>query len=356
MNLRFLLIFLAAAALLPSCQQQTRQAMRQPGRQLPSGSSVWVGFYNVENLFDTEDDPQKDEIEFLPGTELDWTPEKYLQKLDNLSLAVMAMNNGKGPDLLGLAEVENAQTLDDWTRMSGLKSRGYRYLIEEGPDPRGIDVAFLYDPSLFQYKSHKTFEVVFPQEPGYVSRLILRVDGEINGEPISVIVNHWPSRSGGETESEPRRLAAAKVLVQAIEDRRQEDPNSAFLIMGDFNDDPHNQSVKEILRTEAAIDSVLPEELYNPFAELHNPDSRGTLTYRGKWNLFDQIFLSPNLLDNEGNLEYVLGSAGIHNPDFMQVGGESNSSEMPRRAIYRGEFQERGFSDHFPVFIRLRIP
>lgn len=341
---------------LSGCQTKSRTAVKQQqSPTLPVGTSVWVAFYNVENLFDTDDDPGKDDSEFLPSGELGWKPEVYVQKLDNLTEAVNAMNNGRGPDILGLAEVENAQTLRDWTTMTGLKQRGYEFILEEGPDPRGIDCAFMFDPAIFVYKSHTTEEVEFPAESDYVSRLVLRVDGEISGAPISVIVVHWPSRYGGQVESEPRRLAAARATRKLIEDRWEHTPESDVIVMGDFNDDPSNRSLSEVLAASLEPVSLGNFGFYNPLGNLHEPDSVGTLTYRGKWNLFDQVLVSAHLLDEEGTLEYVDGSAGIHNPEFMQVGGDGYAKDMPRRAIYRGEFQERGFSDHFPVYIRLKV-
>ncbi len=349
------LILICLISQLSSCQKYTQQGKKDQPPRLPAGSTVWTAFYNVENLFDTDDDPGKDDAEYLPGSELDWTPSKYLKKLDNLSLAIMGMNNGKGPDLLGLAEVENAQTLKDWSQMTDLKSRQYQFILEEGPDPRGIDVAFMYDPKVFAYTGHKAYVVDFPEESDYVSRLVLRVDGTIQGDPISVLVNHWPSRYGGATESEPRRMAAAKVARRAMEERAEEVPKAGFLIMGDFNDDPLDRSLIEGLGVKTQLNGLQAEDLYSPHAGLHQPDSVGTLTYRGQWNLFDQIIVSANLLDKKGALEYIPESAGIHNPQFMQVGGDGGSRYAPRRAIYRGEFQENGFSDHFPVYLRLRV-
>ncbi len=352
--LRFLVI--AALISLVGCQKKASSGLNQKASALPSGTSVWVSFYNVENLFDPHDDAGKDDSEFLPGSELDWTAEKYVAKLDHLTQAVTAMNNGKGPDILGLAEVENLQTLEDWTTMTELKSRGYQFVIEEGPDPRGIDCAFMYDPAIFVYKSHEAKEVSFPDEPDYITRLVLKVDGEINGEAISFVVIHWPSRRGGEQESESRRLAAAKATRELIEEEWSDNAGADIIVMGDFNDDPFNRSVTEVLKASTGNAASLgTDEFLNPVGALHDPESIGTLTYRGKWNLFDQVLISQNLTDEDGVLEYVEGSAGIHNPEFMQVGGDGRSKDMPRRAIYRGEFQERGFSDHFPVYVRLRV-
>lgn len=352
----FRILAILLVVFVAGCQKKASSGLNQKAATLPSGTSVWVSFYNVENLFDPHDDAGKDDSEYLPGSELDWTSEKYVAKLDNLTQAVKAMNNGKGPDILGLAEVENLQTLEDWTTMTELKSRGYQFVIEEGPDPRGIDCAFMYDPAIFVYKSHEAKEVAFPEEPGYITRLVLKVDGEINGEAISFVVIHWPSRRGGQEESEFRRVAAAKATRELIEQEWSDNSGTDIIVMGDFNDDPFDKSVAEVLKAKTAdADGLGSDEFLNPVGALHDPESTGTLTYQGKWNLFDQVLISQNLTDEDGVLEYVDGSAGIHNPEFMQVGGDGRSKDMPRRGVYRGEFQERGFSDHFPVYVRLRV-
>lgn len=326
-----------------------------PGKpnEVAGKSEVVIGFYNVENLFDTEDDPIKEDSEFLPEGRYKWTTEKYLKKLDNLALAISNMG-ANGPDILGVAEVENIQVVKDLVQLASLKKRGYEVIVEESEDIRGIDVGLIYDPKVFKYISHKGYDVDFPEEPDYTSRKILVVEGQIKGENLYVIVNHWPSRRGGEDESEVRRITTAKVAKARVEEILAKDPHACIVSVGDYNDDPGNKSIREIMEAQVEAQSVTDAGFYNPVGALHNPDGIGTLTYQGKWNLFDQILVSHGLMaDGKGKLRYQEGSAAIVNEEFMQVGGNGTAKDMPRRSIFRDEFQPEGFSDHFPVYIRL---
>lgn len=336
--------------------KQTNETSVDSGEEMSSekGKSILVAFYNVENLFDTEDEPEKEDGDFLPGGKYQWTNEVYLQKLDNLAAAIHSMGKN-GPDILGITEVENAMVMKDLVQMTELKGRGYEIVHEESEDMRGIDVGFIYDPGIFQYKSHIAYDIDFPLEPDYTSRAVLVVNGKVGKEDISVIVNHWPSRYGGAEESEERRLVLARKVREITTEILAKNPDNGILVMGDFNDDPNNRSLAEVMDATTVKDDLGSREFYNPVGALHRPDDRGTLTYRGKWNLFDQILISKNLLDDgKGKLEYIEHTAGIHAPEFMQVGGDGPAKDMPRRAIYRDEFQKNGFSDHFPVYVRLK--
>ncbi|GAB4412329.1 MAG: endonuclease [Bacteroidia bacterium] len=340
---------LAACRTSPENEQSDDKRLRGG-----SGRGLLIGFYNVENLFDAVDDSLIDEIEFVPGSELDWTEEKYFQKQANMAEAIAAMGE-RGPDVLGVAEVENLHVLEDLVAQEALAGRKYAIVHEESPDLRGIDVALIYDPVQFRYRQHATFRLSFPEEPDYISRDILWVEGEVKGEPLHLIVNHWPSRRDGPEVSEARRMVAARKVAAMVAEIRSRETDPAIVIMGDFNDDPRDRSITEVLMATGDSTQVATGGFYNPMYRLHDPERQGTLTYQGKWNLFDQILLNEDLLDQDGRLVYKQASATIHNPDFMQVGGDGRSKDAPRRAIYRGAFQERGFSDHFPVYLRLHV-
>ncbi|MEO1414039.1 MAG: endonuclease/exonuclease/phosphatase family protein [Bacteroidota bacterium] len=320
---------------------------------LSVGTEIVVGFYNVENLFDTKDNTRKADDDFLPQGRYEWTQDKYVVKLDNLAKAIQSMKGG--PDILGVAEIENRKVLEDLVQRQDLQSKGYRIVHDESPDARGIDVGMLYQPETFQLKDYKAYEVKLPGIADFKTREILMVEGSINETPVYVIVNHWPSRREGQEASEPRRVAAAQKVNQIIQDIQQRDPNPCILIMGDFNDDPQDKSIAEVIGAKQSMGSVENNGFYNPMYNLLDRDSRGTLTYRGKWNLFDQVLVSEDLIHGDEGLQYVEGSTQIHNVDLLKVGGEGRSRQMPRRAIYRGEFKENGFSDHFPVYMRLKV-
>lgn len=321
--------------------------------QKSRAKELCIAFYNVENLFDTSDNPDKIDEDFTPEGRYKWTEAIYQEKLNNLAKAISSINQ-VGPDILGIAEVENRSVVEDLTQMPALKAHGYMVVHEESPDMRGIDVALIYNPKVFTYISHTAHEVVFPQEPDYTSRKVLLVKGKIKKEILYLLVNHWPSRYGGQEESEFRRVTVALKVRSILDEIRKDDPQANLLLMGDFNDDPFNKSISEVLQAQAEPINLAPDALFNAHYLMHQVDSVGTLTYRGKWNLFDQILLSPSLLQPSRKLSYIPQSVGIHRPEFMQVGGDGPAKDMPRRAIYRGEFQKNGYSDHFPVYVRLR--
>ncbi|MEL6131749.1 MAG: endonuclease/exonuclease/phosphatase family protein [Bacteroidota bacterium] len=321
--------------------------------KLPTGTEIVVGFYNVENLFDTKDNMRTADDDFLPQGRYEWTPEKYQVKLDNLAKAIQSMEGG--PEMLGVAEIENRKVLEDLIKCQALQAKGYRIVHDESPDARGIDVGFIYQAQKFQLETYKVYQVDLPGNPDFRTREILMVEGKVNGTPIYVIVNHWPSRREGQAESEPRRVAAAQKVNQIIQEIQKKDPDPCILIMGDFNDDPGDKSIAEVIGAQSKAVSVANNGFFNPMFDLLDRDRRGTLTYRGKWNLFDQVLVSEDLLSGNEGLQYVEGSTKIHSVDLLKVGGDGRSRQMPKRAIYRGEFKENGFSDHFPVYIRLKV-
>jgi len=313
---------------------------------------VYIGFYNVENLFDTEDEAEKIDEDFLPSGRYNWTEDKYQQKL--LQLADVIDELGvNGPDILGLVEVENRQVVEDLAKVGRLSSRGYEVVHEESPDMRGIDVALIYDPGVFTYTRHTTCRINFPTDPDYTTRDVLIVEGTIDGEPLYLFVNHWPSRREGQQESEFRRIRAAMEVKEQIDSILLVQKDANIILMGDFNDDPFNKSMASVLGGKRSVSEVPDDGFYNPMYSLLDPDKRGTLTYQGTWNLFDQFLISEELLRDSNELMYVKGSAGIYS-EGLNV-GFGRGAENPRRAIFRGEFDPKGYSDHYPVYLKLRV-
>jgi predicted extracellular nuclease len=350
-----IVVLLACVGCNPSAEKATnKQTQAKPADQsqvLPSDKKLSVGFYNVENLFDTQDDPQTQDDDFTPTGEMKWTEENYSTKLSNLAKVISSLD----VDILGLSEVENREVLEDLIQEPSLRGKAYKIVHEHSRDGRGIDVALLYPENSFLYQSHESLRPSFSFEPGYRSRDVLRVSGlTADGEVLHLYVNHWPSRRGGREESEPRRLVLARLVKASLDKIRQQSPDAHFLLMGDFNDDPHNKGIMEILDAKADPAQLPNDGLYNPMRLLHNPDSYGSLTYRGKWNLFDQFLVSEDLVSGNSSLDYVSGSAEVYHPEWMRV-GYGRSAEAPRRAIFRGEFREDGFSDHFPIRLQLVV-
>lgn len=326
-------------------------AGNQPADDLPTDNDLRIAFYNVENLFDTEDNPQKIDEDFLPDGKYEWTPDKYQVKLKNLARAIKGMN----PDVIGLAEIENRKVLQDLVDHPLIANKGYQIVHEESPDQRGIDVALLYRREAFKYQDHTAQRVDFPLERSYKSRDFLVVSGQVaQGHNLYFIVNHWPSRRGGTEESEPRRLHVASQVRTIVDKLQAREEHAKIVLMGDFNDDGANKSISQVLGAKMDWGQVRDNDLLNVMSQLTQKEDKGTLTYRGNWNLFDQFIISSDLASPGGKVSYVAESAEIYNPAWLQV-GFGKGALAPRRAIFRGEFQPEGFSDHFPVVMNLGV-
>ncbi len=299
-----------------------------------------LGFYNVENLFDTEDDPLINDAEFLPTGANQWTTERYFIKLQNMSSVLKGVN----ADVIGLAEVENRKVLEDLVQHPNLIAKRYQIIHFDMDDGRGIDVAMLYKPNVFKPFKIVKLPIQDPNEPRFKTRDILWVKGLFQGDTLHFIVNHWPSRSGGGKED--KRLLAAQVLRRAIDSVMVINPNSKMVMVGDFNDDPNNKSIKKILCAE----NEKREEILVNASEPTFKKGYGTLYYNGIWNLFDQIIISKNL--EQGVQHYVPSSFTVYvTPEMLEK--EGRYAGAPRRTFRSGQFDENGFSDHLPVYIKI---
>ncbi|MEM6264161.1 MAG: endonuclease/exonuclease/phosphatase family protein [Bacteroidota bacterium] len=343
------MIFFGACAGFGDQQGDGNQRIMGPE---PIQKNISVSFYNVENLFDTEDDPLTADEDFTPDGKYNWTNKKYGIKLENIAKVIESMD----ADIIGLAEVENRKVLEDLVDQELIRRKKYQIVHAESRDPRGIDVALLYNPEAFQYVRHKTVRPRFPKEPGYRTRDILVVEGMTKGAyRVYFAVNHWPSRRGGQEETEERRLSAARSLKVLSDSIHREHRNRVnMVLMGDFNDDPDDKSITWALGAWKTYPKLRDDGFYNPMFYLHKPEEYGTLTYKGKWNLFDQFIVSEDLTKADNPLTYVMESAQVYRPQWIQV-GFGRSREAPRRAIFRGEFVKEGFSDHFPIMMKLKV-
>ena len=264
-----------------------------------------VGFYNQENLFDTCHDAGKNDYEYLPAK--GWNGMKYTNKLKNMSKALADMGTDVLPHVgcafIGLAEVENANVLKDLTAQPPLKARNMQFCHVEGPDKRGIDCALLYNPALFTVKNVKLVPYVqeLEKDSAYKTRGFLTVRGEMGGDDVAVIVCHWPSRFSVSfyRESGARQTKVVKDSLLRL------NPEMKVFVMGDMNDDPTNVSMHKVLKAKAEISEVGPDDMYNPWYNILAKEGKGTLFYNGSWNLFDQIVLSPSLLNKDSkNKDY----------------------------------------------------
>lgn len=315
-----------------------------------------VGFYNQENLFDTCHDEGKRDYDFLPTGSYKWNAMKYNHKLSNMSRALADMGTDVLPNIgcaiIGLAEVENSKALDDLIAQPALSARNYQYVHIEGPDRRGIDCALLYNPSLFSVKNTRLVPYVqkLKKDSAFYTRGFLTVSGTLADENVAVIVCHLPSRF---SESFYRELGAEQVKV--IKDSLlNDDPNCKVFVMGDMNDDPIDKSMAGILKGKANIKDVNEGDMYNPWYNILVKEGVGTLLYQGSWNLFDQILVTPNLLNKDDKKDFSslkFWKNQIFKRDYLfQTEGKYKGS--PKRTTAGGVWLD-GYSDHLPVVVYL---
>lgn len=305
-----------------------------------------IAFYNIENLFDIHNDPFTNDDDFLPTSDKRWTQKKYDRKIYKIGSVISQIGTDEStspPAIVGLAEVENKRVLKDLLESKDLQSINYDYVHYNSLDERGIDVALIYNKDVFTVNSSETFNIFITDEDGEIdfTRDVLLVSGMLGGEEIHIIVNHWPSRREGEEASSYKRMLAAQKNIEVVNRLKQENPNSKIVIMGDFNDNPDDDSVEEL---------VAGANLYNPMQNLRSID-KGSLNHDFNWNVFDQIMVSINFLETKPNT-LKFSDANIFDSKFLtQYNGKYKG--QPYRTFV-GKKYKGGFSDHFPVFIELK--
>ena len=337
-----------------------------------------VAFYNFENLFDTIDNPNNDD-EWTPNGLQRWTSEKYRQKLENLSTVLMQIGTNdkqkEAPTFIGGSEIENRNVLEDLVKHPNIVKEDYGIVHFDSPDKRGIDVALLYKKKYFKPTSFVNIPLIIYRGKSnekvketdvdksdedksdedkieitinsrVYTRDILLVTGFLDGEEINVLVNHWPSRSGGEKKSSPFREAAARLASKVMDSVYKINPKAKIILMGDLNDGTYNKSVKVGLGAKSKKAEVAQFGVYNPFEQMFK-DGNATLFYRDSGDIFDQIMVSETLIQ-EDHSTYQYWKAGIYNKPFM-------IEKFGKYAGYplRHSANEIGYSDHFPVYIYL---
>ena len=306
-------------------------------------------FYNVENLFDTVDDPKKDDAEFLPGSEKKWDHIKYSKKLDDLSKVLSSVNPNELPEIIGLCEVENREVVSDLAKTGNLAKGKYRVVHHENPDTRGIDCALLYRPNEFRVVTHFPVRIQFKNEPQHKTRDILYVKGKtLNREEFHIFVNHWPSRIGGVAETEHNRVEVAQVLRSKIDSVLLQNPEANIVVMGDMNDEPENKSLHETLSAKKPgtpgaklVNLMFPDDL----------QEKGSYYYRGNWNMLDNLVVSSGLLDDTG-FKCIEQKGFIFQQKWMEY-KDRNGQISPNRT-FGGPNYYGGASDHFPVYFMLK--
>ncbi len=312
--------------------------------------------YNVENLFDYKNDSTTNDDEFTPQGQRAWNYEKYQKKLSRISKVIAAIGEGQPPFAIGLCEIENEKVLTDLTRYSPLKMLNYQFVHFESPDRRGIDTGLLYQRTLFRPFHSEPIAVRFKNYPNSTTRDILYVAGLFCGtDTLHIFVCHFPSRLGGELQSESKRCDAATTLKAKTDSISTSSPNAKIVIMGDFNDYPNNKSMSEILKARMPEEGeIIPSELYNLTKRLDENPNIGTHKHQAEWGILDQIIVSGALLVTENGLSTTPISAKIFSADFLLENDEKYLNKKPFRT-YVGFKYNDGFSDHLPIFLDLNF-
>lgn len=311
-----------------------------------------IAFYNLENLFDTLDTPGKNDFEYTPEGENHWDTKKYYSKLHNMAEVISQIGadvTKTAPAVIGVSEIENRAVLEDLVKMPALEKYNYHIVHYESPDRRGIDVALLYQPSIFKVTHTVSARLKIKGMDDFFTRDQLVVSGILDGEKIHFIVNHWPSRYGGEKHSRPLRNAAADLTRSLADSIMALDANAKIIIMGDLNDDPNNESLLKHLKAKKDEKSTHPGDLFNTSYPLFQKGI-GSLAYRDNWDLFDQMIISyPLIGDDKTTFKHY--KTLIFNKDFMKQ-QEGKYKGYPKRTFAGGVYMN-GYSDHLPSYMYL---
>lgn len=308
--------------------------------------------YNVENYFDVEDDPEKSDEEYLPGGFRGWSKSKYYTKQNNIGKTIAAIGGWEPPAIIGLCEVESEQALSDLTTMSPLKNLKYKFVHYESPDRRGIDVALLYQP--YQFRPFYSEAVSINRlDSTFKTRDILYVVGKTvaSEDTLHLFMCHFPSRWGGELESEDRRITVSKVLRQKVDSLFATNATPNIIIMGDFNDYPDNNSMLNVLKAHPLNETFEKNELYNLAFRLEE-QGKGTHKYQGEWGMLDQMIVSGNLLNIENSITTSVNDVYVFDADFLLEDDAAFLGKKPLRT-YVGMRYQGGYSDHLPIYLNL---
>lgn len=314
-----------------------------------------VAFYNLENLFDTIVDPDTSKIlqdEFTPKGKNMWNSERYWAKIDKMSRVISQLGEEltqTAPMIVGVSEIENSEVLEDLIASPHLKKYNYGIVHYHSPDRRGVDVGLIYRKDFVTIKSSASRELKLADKPNFFTRAQLVVEADLQGESIYVVVNHWPSRRGGEKKSSPLREAAAALSRSIVDSVSAINSNAKVIVMGDLNDDPTNTSVKKVLNTSGDPKNIEPGQMYNPM-EAKYKAGNGTGAYNDTWNLFDQLIVTQAFLDKNQKAWWFKEAKIFKDPKLITQDGQYKG--YPHRTFSYGNWID-GYSDHFPVYLFL---
>ncbi|MGB0806916.1 MAG: endonuclease/exonuclease/phosphatase family protein [Salibacteraceae bacterium] len=314
-------------------------------------ASIRVAFYNLENLFDTYDDTLKNDESFLPDGDHHWNNYKYYEKSNNLGKTILSIGGWEGVEIVGVCEVENRKVLEDLTKKTVLKQTNYEILHQESPDKRGIDVALLFRPDKIKIDTVQWIQVFLGVDARPTRDILYATLRTSNNAQLHVFVNHWPSRYGGQMKSDPKRKEAARTVRVYIDSIMQSNSKANILLMGDFNDEPENESIDKVLK--ATNDSTFSDSthLYNLMSHIHG--NHGSHKYQGNWGVLDQFMVNQSLFKGQSHLKVMEGPL-VFRPPFLMTKETKYPGMKPYRT-YTGFKYTGGYSDHLPIYVDLQL-
>lgn len=335
----FLFLMLSFLYLGSSCSEPVKRA----------GSEILM-FYNVENLYDTINDPLKTDEDFLPSASYNWNTEKYNKKLNDLAKVITSLGNPLLPAVIGLAEIENRTVLEDLVSNKMLKKGKYKIIWKESPDERGIDCGFLYNPSVFSPEKSEFLSVTIKDDEAFKTRDVIYVKGKLKQEEFHIFINHWPSRRTGKNETDFKRNLVAQIVKNKVDSIYKTNNTPNIVIMGDLNDEPTDESISKILGAAPNLKYNDSELLINL---MHDEYERGEGSHnnRGDWSVLDNIIVSRYLIEKKDGLKTDKENGFIFHMPFMEF--VNDKGEMSPNRTY-GRNYYGGISDHFPVYFILR--
>ena len=313
-----------------------------------------IMFYNTENLFDVFDDSLTRDEDFTPEGGKHWSWSKYNKKISNISKVITAVGGWSPPEIIGLCEIENRYVLESITRFSPLKKHDYRIIHQESPDRRGIDVGLLYLPNKFTPISYNAIRVNFPENMGKTTRDVLYVKGETNEkDTLHIFVNHWPSRWGGQMETDAKRMFVASLVRGKADSIFGTNPKANIIIMGDLNDYPTDISLMKSMKCQVDFDGeFIDNDLYNLAYYLQEVKGQYSHSYQGEGGVLDQIIISGVMFNMDNSIITTPDDTHIFNADFLLENDDSYVGQKPFRTYIGYKFHD-GYSDHLPVYIDL---
>lgn len=309
-----------------------------------SNKNYRIMFYNVENLFDYSDDRLTRDDDFTPQGDLHWTKTRYQKKLNNLYKVITATGGWQPPDIIALCETENLKVVEDLFNETPLAKYGYKIIHQESEDMRGIDVALAYRDETIDHISSDFYSL---KKYGLLTRPVMHFKGLAGVDTIHLFVNHWPSRSNGQLETERGRINAAKTVRDIVDSLFSVNINSNIIITGDLNDTPGDVSITDFLDANGITSDPVAGKLYNIST---TKDNTGTIKYQGSWFIFDQFIVSGSFFSSNNQLTTSGEDYHILNERFLLTDDVTYTGKRPYRT-YMGYRYEGGFSDHLPVFI-----